>query len=204
MALLIPQVEGAPIPVDSMFTLSRAERTLDSKFDKTSQTVSSPTGFWEFELRFKNIRRAQANELFARLWGLRGSTGRFELFDWSQQYADGVGGSYTILASPDNLPGSVRITGLPVNSTIALGGNYVSINGELKGLLESVNSDHLGRATVVFEPWLRKPVVGGETVNFDQPTGIFKLVPGFKVPRKSSKKLVLADLKIKGVEAIDL
>jgi len=191
------------IPTLSDFRLVRSDRSFTSKFDASSQTFGSPVGYWKAELKFENTRRSRAQPLIATLWGLRGSAGRFLLFDWSASQASGVGGTYSVLASQENLPGSVRLTGIEPGAMVAIAGDYVSVNGELKGVLNTVTGDHLGRATVIFEPWLRKPVIGGETVDFDEPTGVFKLPPGYEVPRRSSRKLVVEEITVQAVEAID-
>lgn len=191
------------IPVTSNFEMARDEREYQSKFNAVTQTSGNPTGMWEVELKFENIRRADAAKLIARLWGLRGAAGRFRIFDWSAQYADGKGGTYQIEDAASALPGVVKIGNALPNTKLAMAGNYVSINGELKGLIADVVSDHLGKATLVFEPWTRQPVTNGDPVTFDKPTGVFKLKPGYKPPRKTSKTLVLAELTIPCVEVIE-
>ncbi len=192
------------IPVECNFELVRQERSFDSQFSGAKQTLSSPTSYWTFELKFQNLRRTQAAELISRLWGLRGASGRFLLFDWSAQTASGIGGSYTAMTGVTQLPGAVRVNNVPVGETVAKAGDYVSINGELKGVLTDVVGDTYGQALIAFEPWLRNPVSGGETVNFDAPTGTFQLEPNFNIPRRTSKKLVLAEITITGTEAIDI
>lgn len=192
------------IPVESNFELIRQERSFESRFTGARQTLSSPTSYWEFELKFQNLRRDQANGLIARLWGLRGASGRFLLHDYSALNASGIGGNYTVATGLSHLPGLVTIQNVPAGQIVAEPGDYVSINGEFKGVLRQVVGDTYGKAVVEFEPWLRKPVTGGESVNFDSPTGTFQLKPNMNIPRKSSKKLVLAELTISGREAIDI
>ncbi|CCN69791.1 hypothetical protein [Vibrio nigripulchritudo] len=192
------------IPVESNFEMVRQERDFKSAFTGASQTASSPTSFWEFELIFQNLRQEQANELIARLWSLRGTQGRFLLFDWSSPKAMGIGGSYTTVVGANHLPGQVTIQNVPVGKVVAKPGDYVCVNGELKGLLNEVMGDAFGKAIVRFEPWARTRVKGGESVTFDKPTGVFQLEPNYRVPKKSSKKLVLAELVIKGREVMDV
>lgn len=189
------------IPVESNFELIRSERSFESAFSGHSQTVSSPVSYWRFELLFKNLRRAEANRLIATLWSLRGARGRFLLYDWSARSASGLGGRYVTVTGVKHLPGQVTIQNVPVGKVVAKAGDYVSINGELKGVLNEVIGDPFGKAIVLFEPWVRAPITGGEMVNFTQPTGQFQLEPNTNVPRKGSKKLVLSELTISGREA---
>lgn len=192
------------IPTECNFELVRKERSFESQFTGARQTLSSPVSYWTFEIKFENLRRTQAADLMSRLWGLRGASGRFLLSDWSAPSASGIGGSYLVMPGVTQLPGAVRIYNVPVGSTVAKAGDYVSINGELKGVLTDVVGDTYGQALIYFEPWLRNPVSGGETVNFDAPTGTFQLEPNFNIPRRTSKKLVLAEITITGTEAIDI
>ncbi|MGF1775905.1 hypothetical protein [Vibrio nomapromontoriensis] len=191
------------IPVESEFTLTRNERLFTSKFTSASQSVSSPTGLWEARLEFANLRRSDAQVLIAKLWSLQGSAGGFTLYDWRSPKASGLGGAYSVTDYQQALPGKVAIqTGKTLGTVIAKAGDYVSIDGELKGLTETVTVDGLGKATLFFEPFMRKPVGLTSTATFDYPTGVFRLAPGFKVPSKASKKLVLSQLVIDCIERV--
>ncbi|MGX9522501.1 hypothetical protein ACWX0P_27400 [Vibrio mediterranei] len=192
-------------PTESRFEMHRRERTHKSKFSEAEQVVSSPTGLWVATLKFKNLRRADAQSLISKLWSLRGATGSFALFDWSAPSATGEGGKYQITDYQHALPGKIAIdTGKPQNTVIARAGDYVSIDGELKGLVEDVVADHLGHAALFFEPFMRTPVTMTTQANFDKPTGVFRLKPGYKVPRHTSKKLVLAELTIDCIERVTI
>ncbi|MBY8232370.1 hypothetical protein [Vibrio fluvialis] len=198
----IPLLTTTLIPEISDFKLSRTERINKSKFTEASQVISSPTGLWTASLKFSNIRRADAQELIAFLWALRGSFGQFRLFDWSSPNADGTGGQYFITDVASALPGMVKMSSVHANTKIASAGNYVEINGELKGLVADVVTDNFGVANVIFEPFLRVPANAATMIRFDQPTGVFRLEPGYEVPRPTSKKMVLAEITIPCIEYV--
>ncbi|WP_072669505.1 hypothetical protein [Vibrio injensis] len=198
----IPLLTTKLRPVLSDFKLKRTERINTSKFTEASQSISSPTGLWTVSLQFQNIRRADAQELIAFLWSLRGTYGQFRLFDWSAPSANGAGGSYPITQLSSALPGMVKLISAQASTKLASAGDYVEINGELKGLLADVVTDTSGIATVIFEPFLRAPANAATTINFNQPTGIFRLAPGYEVPRPTSRKLVMTDLTISCVEYV--
>lgn len=198
----IPLLTTKLRPGLSEFKLKRTERVNKSKFTEASQVISSPTGLWTASLRFSNIRRADAQELIAFLLSLRGSYGQFRLFDWSAPSANGAGGSYPITQLSGALPGMVKLISAQPNTQLATAGDYVEINGELKGLLADVVTDASGVATVIFEPFLRSPANASTIINFDQPTGVFRLEPGYEVPRSTSRKLVMAELSIPCVEYV--
>ncbi|MCG9624644.1 hypothetical protein L1D34_07295 [Vibrio mediterranei] len=192
-------------PADCEFLLSRDERLFKSRFTSASQSVSSPTGLWEAQLKFTNIKRAEANALIGRLWKLQGAVGSFRLYDWRHPQASGLGGTYNVTDYQQALPGYVSIqTSHPQNRVIAKAGDYVSIDGELKGVTEDVVTDGTGKASIYFEPFMREPVGLTSSVTFDSPTGLFRLAPGYKVPSRSSKKLVLSELVIDCIERVTI
>lgn len=192
-------------PAESDFELSRTEREFSSKFTEASQGISSPTGLWTVRLVFENLRRQDAQKLISTLWKLQGQTGSFKLYDWSAPAASGIGGEYSVTDYQHALPGKVFIiTTHPQGTVIAKAGDYVSIDGELKGLTEDVIVDGANKAPLFFEPFMREPVTLTSKASFDTPTGIFKLKPGTKIPRKTSKKMVMSELTIECVERVTL
>ncbi|SHO58802.1 hypothetical protein [Vibrio quintilis] len=192
------------VPEECEFLLSRTERINSSKFTTASQVISSPTGLWTANLKFTNVRRAQAQELTAFLWSLRGAYGQFRLFDWSATEPNGAGGSYAITQLSLAAPGLVVLSSARPHTKLASAGDYAEINGELKGLTEDVITDSLGNATVMFEPFLRTPATAATQIKFNRPTGLFRLTPKYEVQRASSKKMVVAEISIECIEAVTL
>ncbi|MCG6233114.1 hypothetical protein [Vibrio furnissii] len=192
------------IPSDCEFQLGRTERENKSKFTSASQIIGSPTALWEVSLTFSNVRTVQAKVLIATLLSMRGAAGRFQLFDWSAPAADGLGGTYYITNLSQAAPGLLMILTPNPSTKIASAGDYVGVDGELKALVADVVTDSLGYATVMFEPFMRNPVTADTQVTFDRPTGEFRLKPGYKVPRPTSKKLVIAEITVEAIEAVTI
>lgn len=188
------------IPVTSEFKLIRNERVFESEFTGDSQVLSDPVSHWQVTLSFENVPNKAAKKLIGTLAGLRGATGRFKLYDWSNCGASGIGGSYVVDYFSPSLPGLVALRNVPDGELVADVGDLVEVNGELKMVLNEVRGGIDGIAWVEIEPWLRTPVTGGETVNFDKPTGVFHLPPNFEIPRLTSKKLVHAQIEIEAIE----
>lgn len=188
------------IPVTSEFQLIRKERAFESEFTGEAQVLSDPVSYWRVELSFQNVPNKAAKKLIGTLASLRGATGQFKLFDWSNSVASGVGGAYVVDYFEQSLPGLIAIRHVPDGELVADIGDMVEINGELKLVLNEVRGGIDGIAWVEIEPWVRVPVSGGEAVNFDQPTGVFRLTPNFTIPRLTSKKLIHAEIDIEAVE----
>lgn len=192
------------IPTLSEFRLGRTERVNKSAFTEAAQVIGSPTGLWTAQIKFENVRMTDAKELIAFLISRRGSLGRFRLFDWSAPSADGAGGTYPVTDISQSAPGLVVIITSSPSTKIASAGDYVEIDGELKALVADVIADELGKATLLFEPFMRTPITADTQVNFDRPTGEFRLVPGYKVPRLTGKKLVHSEITIDCIEAVTI
>ncbi len=193
------------IPTDSNFLLSRTERINKSKFTEAAQVISSPTGLWEVSLTFKNIPYLEYQALIGTLVSMRGTLGQFMLFDWSAPAANGAGGTYGIVNLSNAAPGLVEIDTALASTKIASAGDYVGIDGELKALVADVVTDSSGVATVIFEPFMRSPITAVTTVTFDQPTGVFRLKPGYKVPRPTrSKQIRVPEITIECVEYVTI
>lgn len=192
------------IPTLSEFRLGRTERLNKSAFTEAAQVIGSPTGLWTAQLKFENVRVADARVLIGFLISLRGASGNFRLFDWSAPNANGAGGTYPVTDISQSAPGLVVIITTLPGTKLASVGDYVEIGGELKALIADVNADELGKATLLFEPFLRNPITVDTQVSFDKPTGKFRLAPGYKVPRMTSKKLVHAEIAIDCIEAVTI
>ncbi|MBE4620987.1 hypothetical protein [Vibrio navarrensis] len=192
------------IPTLSEFLLGRTERLNKSAFTEAAQVIGSPTGLWTARIEFRNIRVSEARELIGFLISLRGASGRFRLFDWSAPSVSGAGGTYPVTDISQSAPGlAMIITALP-STKLASIGDYVEIGGELKALVADVTTDELGKATLLFEPFMRNPITVNTQVNFDKPTGTFRLAPGYKVPRLTDKKMVMASIAVDCIEAVTI
>ncbi|MGL0943351.1 hypothetical protein ACSTDY_13745 [Vibrio vulnificus] len=192
------------IPTLSDFQLGRTERLNKSAFTEAAQVIGSPTGLWTAQVKFENVRMNDARVLIGFLISLRGAAGNFRLFDWSAPSANGAGGTYPVTDVSQSAPGLVVIITSSPSTKLASVGDYVEIGGELKALIADVNTDELGKATLLFEPFMRNPITVDTQVNFDKPTGTFRLAPGYKVPRLTGKKLVHAEIAIDCIEAVTI
>lgn len=81
------------------------------------------------------------------------------------------------VSGPSPTGSTCTIRGLPVSTTgIALAGDMIEIAGELKRLVEDVDSDGSGNAYIEFEPALRSATIAdGAPVAFVSPLGKFVL-----------------------------
>lgn len=74
---------------------------------------------------------------------------------------------------------SMRVKGLTASTNgLLLPGDFFEINGELKQVTSSVNSDAAGCALINFRPALHVPATNNDIVNFNKPLGTFQLTDG--------------------------
>lgn len=87
---------------------------------------------------------------------------------------------------------------LPSRRVLAMG-DYVTVNDELKEVLEDVWSDAGGLATLRIGPWLRWSPPSGATVNHTAPYAIMRLDDD---ANPASRQRRLSNLSISCTEAI--
>lgn len=153
--LFFPQVEGR------------------SAFDGSVQAASIGAPRWFFTATTGVMKAAEVPEWEAFIGRLRGKVNRARVWDWRREEPIGVAtGTPTVRVAGTG--SSLALQGWTANVTSILkAGSYMGINGELKRLSVTVDSDSNGRTTVLFEPPLRSTVAVSTAVELVKPTAKF-------------------------------
>jgi hypothetical protein len=104
---------------------------------------------------------------------LRGGVNRVRLWDWRREAPLGVAtGTPTVRVAGTGA--SLQLEGWTAGvAGILLAGSYFRVNGELKKLMVSMDSDGSGRCTAQFEPPLRAQAPAGAPLLLAKPTATF-------------------------------
>lgn len=171
-----PVWPSAIIPVRSNFALRSNTTVFRSPFNGSAQTLERPGALWEASLTIPRLTREKARILFAFLAQLRGQSGRFRLWDHSHPAPLGVIAGAPVVDGGNQTGASINIKGMtPGVSNVLLPGDYIGIGGELKVVIEAVDSDIDGKATVQFEPPLRTSPANESAIVVDKPTALMRL-----------------------------
>ena len=164
-----------------------------SAFDGSveADTVGAPR--WGFTITTGAMKLSEVPEWEAFIQRLRGAVNRVRVWDWRREGPLGVAtGAPTVRVA--GLGASLAVQGWTANTAgILRAGSYIGINGELKKLSQTIDSDGAGYATIQFEPPLRATAPVGAPLILSKPTALFILTgdgqsweqQGARVPSKT-------------------
>lgn len=166
-----------------------------SAFDGSVQADSMGAAYWAFAITTGALKRSEVPEWEAFIQRLRGAVNRVRAWDWRRELPLGpASGAPEVFVSA--LGASLQVQGwLPNIAGVLQAGSYIGINGELKRLSVTANSDALGRGVIQFEPPMRVAPPVATPLILAKPTARFVLVGdtpsweqrGGRVPSQSLK-----------------
>lgn len=154
-----------------------------SPFTARQQVYKYTGQFWEADISLPPMKRADAEYWISFLLKLNGSYGTFLLGDPNGAIARGVA-TGTPLVKGANQTGSDLITdGWTPNTTgILKAGDYIQLGtgstSLLHKVLDDVNSDGSGNATLTLWPDLRSAPSDNAAIVVSAPKGVFRLTAG--------------------------
>lgn len=173
-----------------------------SPLDNSIQTLELTGARWKADYELAPLTRAEAAAWTAFLADLEGSAGRFFGFDPAAKTPRGSGVGDSPLVKGASQTGKSLITDAwTINQTgLLLPGDFFTVNGELKIVTASVDSDGIGDATISFAPSLRASPADNAPLTLSNPTCTMRLVDGEQAGWDLGDA-VLYGLVFSGVEA---
>lgn len=143
-----------------------------SPLDGTTQTLELTGSRWRGEYELKPMKRPLAAPWVSFLAELNGMSGRFFGFDPSATTPQGSGGGDSPLVQGASQTGKSLISDAWTASQtgLLLPGDYFEVNGELKMVTASVDSNGSGVATIAFTPSLRASPLNNAVITINNPT----------------------------------
>jgi len=144
----------------------------------TGQVYQSPGGdWWTGQIALPKLTQDQIGTWNAFIAELRGRLNVFLIGDSSYQGAQGsCSGSPLVNGAQAAMATTLVTKGWTVNAfRLLLPGDYLQVGYRLHRVLNVVNSDSTGNATISVFPSLREAVTDGETIILNQPKGLFRL-----------------------------
>ncbi|ENG6269793.1 hypothetical protein ABU553_003759 [Yersinia enterocolitica] len=164
---------SALVPSDMRIQMLSNSKIFESPFSGASQTVSSPGSRWTMTLTFKNRQDDEARALEALVAELDGVAGRVRLWDFARGGRSPAG--TPIVSQSEQMGKMLSTRGWLPNRLVLRAGDYITVNDELKKVIQEVRSDLSGQAVIRFSPQLRWPPNAGAPIECRKPTGIFRL-----------------------------
>lgn len=154
-----------------------------SPFTAKQQVYKYPGQFWQADITLPPMKRVDAEYWISFLLKLGGSYGTFLLGDPNGATARGVA-TGTPLVNGASQTGNELVTDGWTNSTTGIlkAGDYIQLgsgsSAQLYKVLDDVNSDGSGNATLTIYPDLRSAPSDNATITVSNAKGVFRLVGG--------------------------
>lgn len=150
-----------------------------SPFTAVQQVYKYTGQYWEADISLPPMKRAVAEYWISFLLKLNGSYGTFLLGDPNGATPRGVA-TGTPLVKGANQGGSDLLTDGWTTSTTGIlkAGDYIQIGTYLHKVLDDVNSDSSGNATLTLFPDLRESPADNAAITVSSAKGLFRLSSG--------------------------
>ena len=156
--------------------LVRGDAPLDT-FTGNQVVVESVEATWFLRMEIVPLSAANARAWKAALVQL---SRLVNTFDFTPPEYTGNSASYAgadpLVAGASQLGRDLDCDGVSNSTAIALAGDYIGVNGELKMLTANATSDGAGAVTFDFEPALRQAPADNAVVELDAPVATFRLL----------------------------
>ncbi|MFN3303039.1 MAG: hypothetical protein ACK44A_04890 [Roseateles sp.] len=153
--LIVPQLQGRSV------------------FDGSSYAETMGAPRWAFSVTTGPRKLSEVPAWEAFFDRLRGGVNRVRAWDWRREAPLGVATGAPVVRVAGS-GASLQLEGWTAGVTgILLAGSWFRVNGELKRLSVSMNSDGFGRSTAQFEPPLRAVAPAGAPLLLVKPTATF-------------------------------
>ncbi|MCE9679620.1 hypothetical protein LZP69_10655 [Shewanella sp. AS1] len=185
-------------PTQCDWRLVHRTRAFSNPYNNQVQTLSLPGAYWEANLTFSNLSRAQGAKLHSFVASMRGMAERTQLHDHAIS-------NPSFASAPQVLGGGQAGKQLNVTwlaNAILPAGHYIQVGSQLLVLTADAVADAGGACTFTFEPALRASPANGATVTLDTPQATMRFIDDNQGMRRSSKKLVLSSVSLSFVEDI--
>lgn len=190
--------------LDSQFGLQSNTVATRSPFNDYVTTAQRVGSFWvgSFTLAPMKATSDEGKAWQAFLMKLDGMTGRFYAFDPDRRTPSGIA-TGTPLVNGAGQKGFELVTDgwTPSQVGILKQGDYIAVNNELKMVVDDVNSDGGGNATIRFAPELRASPPDNEPLTVTAPKGIFMLTDATQVWSSDKSKVLSITMNFR--EAFD-
>jgi len=155
----------------------------ESPFTFKQQVIAHQGQRWEAEITLPPQKRATAETWAAFLMSLQGSRGTFLMGDPNAATARGSASTTAgtpVVNGASQTGQSLTVDGLPASATgYLLAGDYIQLGGgssaTLHKVLQNVDSNASGQATMELWPYVRTAPADGATIVVGDAQGVFRL-----------------------------
>lgn len=164
-------------PSRTNFGLQSNTQVFESPLSSSIQTMELPGARWKADLRYEALVGEDAAVLQAWLVKLRGRANRFTMPNFARGVPRGSAPGTPRVKGAGQTGVSLLTDGWTASqSGILLPGDLFAVNGELKMVVATANSDGAGESTLSFEPPLRASPADDSSLTTSSPLATFVLL----------------------------
>lgn len=172
-------IPSAPAPTFSYLRIENVVGEAESVFTRAAQVQRHQGSQWMLTLDFPKVRDAVvAGTWEAFLMKLQGRYGYFSFGDPDRTSPQGSISGSPLVAGGSQTGNSIAVDALPETTAgLLLPGDMISFANYqyMHKVVEQVDSDSSGAATIIFEPQLRSSPANNAALQYNNVTGIFRL-----------------------------
>lgn len=173
-----------------------------SPFTGSTQVQAWPgADWWDATIALPQMHAADAAIWSAFLAECRGILNVFYLSDPSYTGPKGtVKGTPVVNGVNNAMATTLNTKGWAASSfRLLLPGDYIQVGNRLHRVLNQMNSDANGHATIAIWPSLREATTDGEAINLNKPAGLFRLTDNRRSVMTDETRL--SGISLKAIEA---
>ena len=153
----------------------------ESPFSGVQQTYQHPAQFWEAEVNYPPLSRAEAEPLVAQLTSLYGVKGTFLLNDPAGTSPQGIATGTPVVKGASQTGATLITDGWTASKTgILKAGDWIQLGSgstaRLYKVLKDANSDGSGDSTLDIWPNLRSSPADDAALTIASASGVFRLL----------------------------
>lgn len=154
-------------PTDMTWGVVYNNRAFTSSLTNAQQIASHPGAYWTCTLNFGVLYEEDERELTSLLGRLQGMFGTVNIPSITRTRTDDIGAP--VVASAVAQATRIQLRGMTASARVFSRGDHITILGEMFEVVENVNSDAAGAATVQLNKRVRKSIAAGSPVEYRNP-----------------------------------
>ncbi|AXO88449.1 hypothetical protein DZC75_10735 [Pseudomonas parafulva] len=154
-------------PTDMTWGVVYNNRAFTSSLTNAQQIASHPGAYWTCTLNFGVLYEEDERELTSLLGRLQGMFGTVNIPSITRTRTDNIGAP--VVASAVAQATRIQLRGMTASTRVFSRGDHITILGEMFEVVENVDSDASGAATIQVNKRIRKTIPIGSAVEYRNP-----------------------------------
>ncbi|MBD1589673.1 hypothetical protein, partial [Pseudomonas typographi] len=142
-------------------------RGFTSSLSNAQQVVGYPGAYWQCTLTFNNQTRDRERQLTSLIGSLQGMFGTVNVPAFTRRRTDSIGAAVVVSGNAQALV--MTIGGVTASAKVFSMGDYITVAGEMFEVIDDATSDGQGQVVVNLNKRIRKTLVAGTAVEYQNP-----------------------------------